>query len=250
MTNRDKQTTDEMYQLTGQIAAKLGEQERTPLRQIRRMLHVVGPERVQAFVAQALEIEAAGGMMLPDGSRRRTVGGVFFRLARDQLSRAEARAIWYAGGNGNAPRRQLPADRQRTAAPPVDPLEDAVSIIDEVNKRLGKATTVKLTIIGRPGEVIEKNGLVVLGMKDETRPALPKGFPPLTSKPTVYLVLVSKKQWAKVSSALGDPDDKLIIEGYPRLDPRVGATITVYATQLTTKLLQAAKRQQRQETAA
>ena len=51
------------------------------------------PERAQAFVAQALEVEANGGMMVPDGSRNRTLGGIFFYLVRTQVSDAEAVAV-------------------------------------------------------------------------------------------------------------------------------------------------------------
>jgi len=73
----DDQAHD-FYQLTRQIADQLGETNPTPLSQIRRMLHTIGPERTQTFVEQALEVEAAGGMLLPDASRKRTLGGVFF----------------------------------------------------------------------------------------------------------------------------------------------------------------------------
>jgi len=77
-----------------QIADQLGETDATPRRQIWRIVRTIGPERTQAFVEQALEIEANGGMLLPDGSRKRTLGGVFFRLVRDHVSEAERRTIW------------------------------------------------------------------------------------------------------------------------------------------------------------
>jgi hypothetical protein len=44
-----------------------------------------------------------------------------------------------------------------------------------------------------------------------------------------------------VREAIEQPDDALIVEGYPVHEPRF-AGITVYATQVTTKALQAAKR--------
>ena len=76
------------------IAAQLGETEQLPQRQIARALTTLGEERVRGLVARALAIEAQGGLMLPDGSRRRTLGGVFFQLLRKDVTPAERRVIF------------------------------------------------------------------------------------------------------------------------------------------------------------
>ncbi len=227
----------------GQIAEQLGETDTTPRRQIWRIVRTIGPERTQAFVEQALEIEANGGMLLPDGSRKRTLGGVFFRLVRDQVSEEERRAIW--------PYPTCQQQKQRGKAPtaPTPPQlpsfqwETADEVITAISKHLGEATTVKVTIIGRPGEIAERQGVIILTMKSTTAPALPKGLPTPPEQPTNYLVFISQKQWKRVADAITNPEDKLIIEGYPTMHPKFTG-ITVYATQVTTKLLQAAKRQQ------
>ena len=64
------------------IATQLGETAPGARATIWRTVRTLGPERAQAFVAQALEAEANGGMMVPDGSRKRTLGGIFFYLVR------------------------------------------------------------------------------------------------------------------------------------------------------------------------
>jgi len=75
----------------------------------------------------------------------------------------------------------------------------------------------------------------------EKVPDLPKGLPEPPAA-TRYTVVIARKQWAKVAEALAaDPEDAAIIEGYAALDPRVEG-IGVYATSVTTKHLQAAKR--------
>ena len=56
------------------------------------------------------------------------------------------------------------------------------------------------------------------------------------------MVYIARKQWAKVAGAIQDADDKLIVEGYPAFEKRLGA-VAVFATNVTTKNLQAAKRQ-------
>jgi len=72
----------EEWRATQEIAAGLGETERGPLGQVGRVVGRLGTDRARAFLAQTQEIEAAGGLLLPDGSRRRTPGGVFFYLVR------------------------------------------------------------------------------------------------------------------------------------------------------------------------
>jgi hypothetical protein len=62
------------------------------------------------------------------------------------------------------------------------------------------------------------------------------------------VVCIARKQWAKVAGAIQDPGDKLIVEGYPAFEKRLGA-VAVFATNVTTKNLQAAKREA-QQTAA
>ena len=94
----------------------------------------------------------------------------------------------------------------------------------------------KVTIIGRPGEIVERQGVIILAMKSTAAPSLPKGLPAPPAQPTNYLVFVSQKQWKRVADALQNPEDKLIIEGYPIHHPRFTG-ITVYATQVTTRLL-------------
>jgi hypothetical protein len=59
---------------------------------------------------------------------------------------------------------------------------------------------------------------------------------------TVYLTFIARKQWRKVAAALeADPEDRLIVEGYPALDKKLGV-IGVLAQSVTTTGLQAAKR--------
>jgi hypothetical protein len=234
------------------IAAQLGETAPGARATIWRTVRTIGPERAQAFVTQAQEVEANGGMLIPDGSRRRTLGGVFFYLVRTQISDEEAVAInvlW----RGAAQRRQLgvsvkpPRRTTDTTAPPAPPplppfvWDEADPIIAEVTANIGEASTVKVTVIGRPTQVVERQGVVVVALRSMKAPTLPKGLPPLPSIPTNYMIFIQQKQWNKVQAAMQQPDDALIVEGYPVHEPRF-AGIMVYATQVTTKALQAVKR--------
>jgi len=241
----------EEWRATQEIAAALGETARGPLGQVGRVVGRLGADRVRAFLTQTQEIEATGGLLLPDGSRRRTLGGVFFHLVRadDTLSREDRVYIFppqfgrngrtkAAGGSASA----MPAPAGTTISAPVAWADDTYRvIIATLQQEPGRATTVKITVIGRPGAAVEQGQSVALALVSERVPDLPKGLPAPPAG-TRYTVFVARKPWAKVAEALGaDPEDTAIIEGYAALDPRVEG-IAVYATSATTKRTQAAKR--------
>lgn len=67
------------------IAARLNERE---LFQLRKMVEIGGLPFVNAIVEEALELNKGGGLYVLDGTRRRTLGGIFFFLARGRISPA------------------------------------------------------------------------------------------------------------------------------------------------------------------
>jgi hypothetical protein len=114
-------------------------------------------------------------------------------------------------------------------------------IVQELLRAVGEATTVKATIIGRPAKIEQRDQTVLVGLRSAKVPAFPKGVP-APAAGTPYMVLIARKQWERVAEALQNPEDALIVEGYPTLDPRFAKGITLHATNVTTKHLQAAKR--------
>ncbi len=238
----------EDWRATQEIAAQLGETERGPLGQVGRVVGRLGVDRARAFLTRTQKIDASGGLMLPDGSRRRTPGGVFFHLVRadDTLSREDRVSIFppQFGRNG----RKKAAGTAGTPVTPAPPApapspawadDDYRRVMAALQQETGRATTVKITVIGRPGAAVEQGQAVAL--VSEKVPDLPKGLP-MPPAGTRYTVFVARKQWTKMAEALtADPEDAAIIEGYAALDPRVEG-IAVYATGATTKRMQAAKR--------
>jgi hypothetical protein len=102
--------------------------------------------------------------------------------------------------------------------------------------------TVKITLVGRPGRIVEKGSVVQTTMQSSKAPALPRGLPEPPGEPTTYVVYIAGKQWQEVAEAIRDPQDKLILEGYPAFDKRLGAPV-VFATSVTTENLQATRRE-------
>ena len=240
----DKETTTkptvpkaEVRRVTQEIAGQLGETESPALFHISRIVKRLGPARAEAFVQEALQIEADGGLLVQDGSRRRTVGGVYFRRVRDQVSVADRHAIW-------------PYMAPKSPPPPPMAWDERLEIIPELLKETGRGSTVKITLIGRPGRVVEKGEVVLTSIQQgEKVPSLPRGLPPVPPEPTVYIVYIARKQWQKVAKSIKNPEDVLIVEGLPVLDKRLG-TVAIFAQSVTTKLLQAAKREAQKAKAA
>jgi hypothetical protein len=229
-----------------QIAEALGETEAQPRRQIQDIVALCGIEFAQSILQATLEIEANGGLMLADNSRRRTPGGVFFYLARGKMEKDIARRIF----------PQYFKAKAKTDKPPQPVLppfvwDERLELLKPLLDQRGVLNTVKVTLIGRPGQVdTSRRDLVVTTLNYVPKSAtLPKGLPPLPDKPTLYTVYIAAKQWRKVADAIRTPDDALIIEGTCVYDEAVGG-MAVFAMSVTTKALEAKKRQQQKDAAA
>ncbi len=171
----------DVWALARGIAAVLGETMPPPIRIITRAVDRLRPDRARAVLGQALTVEAQGGLTLPDG-RRRTPGGVFFHLVRtsDAISREDKDDIFpppsghpkRVGGTGT-PAAPAPA------APAPVAWTDATfrALARQLQQDAGRATTVKITVIGRPGAAVEQGQAVALALVNEKVPDLPKGLP-------------------------------------------------------------------------
>ena len=228
------------------VAADLNETDEQPLAQIRRIIKRVGVEQTNALLARTQEIEDQGGMMLPDNSRRRTRGGVFFALVRQHLPKKDRAAIFAyprfdkkTGGTGSP----------LTTPPGPEALRELLGSVQQWPR--GLAGTVKITLVGRPGP-LQQTGrpgqpaeFVAFPMESAKSPALPRGMPGTTA-PTRFLVLVSGRQWRRIADTIRNPSDKLIVEGYSSIDARVPDMITVRAINVTTVETQRALRAKQQ----
>ena len=67
------------------LTTELRETAKSKRRLIRRIIRSQGVEFAHRLYQRAVEIQTAGGMKTLDGARRRSFGGVFLRLVRDDL---------------------------------------------------------------------------------------------------------------------------------------------------------------------
>lgn len=183
---------------------------------LRLIVSTIGPDRTRVFFEKTLEIEAQGGLMTIDGSRRRSAGGVFFYTVRGGLPKKEMRMIW-------------PPVIKR--APTIVTLtwEEAKQLTVQALQSIGEAKSVKVTLIGKPGKVIQQENYVVISMKGKEPSSLPKGLPaPPANSAITWAVFIVNKQWSKVKDSIRvNADDQLIIEGYPVIDPKSGSSVVL-----------------------
>ncbi len=241
------------YPLTKQLADLIGETHHGPIAQIRRVIEHAGAELATTAADDAVRMAAAGEMPRADGSPR-TPGGIFFALVRQRIdpavvpiifpSAAASRRARQARGEGSP--RPRPTAAPEAGPEPVLPAfqwAEKAAIYRELQQQKGTVQTVKVTLIGRPGRVVEKQDLVITMMTQMEAPnAFPKGVPTPPTTPTVYTIYIGAKQWKTVAEAMQNPEDRLIVEGFAAFDPGLEG-MAVFVTSTTTKLLQQQKRQ-------
>ena len=254
---RQRVLHEQRGEVATRIAEQLGETEEEPRKTIYKIVKKLGTDEALRFVQKTLEVEAAGGIMVPDQSRRRTIGGVFFYLVKTEAPPEITKHIF----RKKIPIKKAKPQKEQAAkavttpapevAPPTPPFTwaDRVAVLAEIpSKERGEVRSVKITLIGRPGRIVERGQCIITTMQQQTTklPPLPKGLPiptPDQIEPTLFAVYIAVKQWNKVAEAIKDPEDVLIVEGIQLLDKKLPNAIAVFASNVTTKKLQATQRQ-------
>ena len=222
------------------IADALKETDAVVRRSIVLIVQAIGRTQAKELLNYALQAEEHGGLLTCDKKRRRTVGGIFFLYVKLLGKPKPGKELPLPAQNRTERARKGPAQPRTPKTAPSRTEKAAAKIYQK-----GIANTVKITLVGRPGFILDKKEFVVVTMENSRTPALPKGLPVPPSTTTQYGIYISAKSWNKVKDAVKDPEDTLIIEGHPQLDAALGA-IAVYATNVTTKKTQQAAKQAQQ----
>ena len=226
-TEQDK---DAVYATTGTIAKALNEPK---VKLVSRIVWTLGIEQAQAFLQQALDIEAQGGMMTLDGQKRRTPGGVFFRLVREHIAATDKKLysrIFGPDQRKSKPVKQSQQPAQKPAPPPVEPLvwAQALQYANALLKHeKGETRSVEVKLIGRPTKIAKANACMVVMMVGKGAPkSLPKGLPAPPDEVPHFAVFIGNKQWAKVSDELKrNANAELLVKGHPVFNPEKATTL-------------------------
>ena len=84
MNTPDKTDPKALEEAVRTFAQKLGESKIAVIAHIEKTPQILGVQETLLFVQRALDVERAGGMTQKNGKKKRTPGGVFFRLVRKE----------------------------------------------------------------------------------------------------------------------------------------------------------------------
>lgn len=197
---------------------------------VQRVVEVLGESRTEEIFQKTIEVEGQGGLPTANAERRRTPGGVFFKLVKEHATREERKAI-FAAPPGTKPKPQVQKPAAPVAPPPIERLswdEAKLEVARILKAPLGRAH-VKLTLIGRPSQVSRTKSCVVIAMKGNPPHSIPRGLPrPPEGSDFAFAVFIATKQWERLATALAEnKEDKLVVEGYPIFDPKRGVTVVL-----------------------
>ncbi|MBA3533854.1 MAG: hypothetical protein H0T73_18200 [Ardenticatenales bacterium] len=146
---------EELKQTVATLAEALGERTPQVQWQLRRVVRHIGPERARAFLAQAQEVEAQGGLLTKDESRRRTPGGTFFHVVRESLSPEEQRLLFPWNKQGKKQRKRK---KQQAAAAGSQAAEALERSSDKALEQWQRQTTTGSARSGERGHEAEGAG--------------------------------------------------------------------------------------------
>lgn len=182
---------NEAFEHTRRIAERLEEKERKPLSQIRAVVEKCGPEFADIMADAAIEIHSTVGLKTLDGTRDRTLGGVFFYLVRGALPTDLRRAIF--------PYRQE-LRIMNSKYPPLewDKRAEQLQHLIEAD-HVGEVKKVNIILKGRPTEIERRAGVVVMTLEQRADPehTYPRGMPEIPEENTRFYVFVGEGQFNK-----------------------------------------------------
>ncbi len=103
------------------IIETLKETDEQPRQQILEIVQALGDAGALGVLEEARRVQEEGGLDVRDGTRRRTLGGVFFNLAKSKLPRSERNRIFRA----RPPKTEGDGETPEPAATPVAGLAPA-----------------------------------------------------------------------------------------------------------------------------
>ncbi len=103
----NREMTSKQRKAAEAIAEALGEKDEVPVREIHAIVQLCGTAFAAAIVEEAKQVFAEEGIPTSDGKRKRTLGGVFFYLARYRMAQPAYKIVFNRKG-----KMPLPAEEE------------------------------------------------------------------------------------------------------------------------------------------
>ena len=138
------------------VAKTLHEKNRYAIEHIERLIKHLGLDFVQKHVEETQRIESEGGLMIKNGNRRRTPGGVFFYIVKEKL-RPEQRTLifppvdWKKRKAAKKRKAQVKEAPEQTREASPDVAEDTSTSNDP-----SSGTSVKLAQLERAADILRE----------------------------------------------------------------------------------------------
>jgi Phosphorylated adapter RNA export protein, RNA-binding domain len=105
----------------------LNETDEQPRKQIAEIVEVLGDDVALGLLSEVRSVQDTGGLAVRDGTRQRTLGGVFFSLAKAKLPKADRNRIFRLRPPkpvGEEPASQPPPPQPKAAPAPPRPIRE------------------------------------------------------------------------------------------------------------------------------
>ena len=212
-------TPEEIDTITGEILARLGETDHGPMRQVRMIVEHAGEEFARDMLKETVELEATGGILTADGTRRRTAGGVYFYVVKGKLEPTLRQIIF--PGYGQV---------EKGVSIEWDQRDNLVNPIVEAGDFGMMTMAPRITLYGRAKHIEKLENSFLMILENSLEPAAyARGVPTPPSEPTLFSVYMGRGQYERISKMLRrNPKDSIIVEGTCMYDKQTG-TIAVFA---------------------
>jgi cold shock CspA family protein len=216
--------TDIVSDTVNTIITALGETEPEPIGMIERVVAFLGTETSLELLRETQQIEEQGGMWLRDGSRRRTTGGVFFRLLQQRLTKSQRLSLFFPEYE-----QVFPLSEQELS----DYFSDLSSwpvVSDASLEFTAHGFPALIPPIDTPRNVPYL--IVDFQIPPEELPAFAKGIPPIEQAVSLRMA-ASTQQWLQIAPhVLEEPNPSLLFRGFLSADPKMSERMLVRATHL------------------
>ena len=135
-----------------QIAEVLQETRAGPIKEIKLVVRALGAEATWQLVRQAQDIHAGDGMLVGNRSRKRTLGGVFFELAKQTLSEEDRDRIFSEAARRRHEaylKRQARRAQQRKEPPAAAPASWSVELVHVPSGKSSDAAAPRIINVAR-----------------------------------------------------------------------------------------------------